>query len=261
MAQEPIVLSEIRNKEDLKKILKFIDDQGFNINAVKYPSDTSLNDYKINRIIDKANTLSVTIPNKEKLYSELSKLNNYSDMINAANNYFSKFSSKDKIKEFIDTFYVQEDDIGKVASHSYPSTKEIIEWFNFKTKYNLDDNYNDNVYYYNLDKNILKIRFGDKSNEFQKFYKLLYNEDCNKITSSRYGRKLSPGEVDDAKFGVWQNLGKIEIKFLQNGNVNLKGDLTELREYNYQHLLERTYGTHVIKYKGKTEIIKAKKEV
>ncbi len=256
MAQEPIVLSEIKNKEDLKKILKFLDNQGFYISE----GDYSLNNSKINKIINKENILDVKIPDREKLFNELSKLDNYSDMIIAANNYFSKFKSEDKIKELIDFFYVQEDDRCNVPSSS-PSTKDIIEWFNFKTKYNLDDNYRDNIYYYNLDKNILKLRFGDKTSEFQKLYKLLYNEDCNTMTTSRYGKDLKPNEVDYNKFGVWQNLGKIEIKFLQNGNVNLKGDLTELREYNYQHLLERNYGTHIIKYKGKTEIIKAKKEV
>ena len=46
MAQEPIVLSEIRNKEDLKKILKFLDEEGFNINSVKHPDDYHLNNYK-----------------------------------------------------------------------------------------------------------------------------------------------------------------------------------------------------------------------
>lgn len=248
MAKEPIVLSEIKNKEDLKKILNFLDEQGFNITGVKYPSDYALNEYRINRIIDKANVLNVTIPNRDKLFSELSKLVNYSDMVEAANNYFSKFSSKDKIKEFINTFYVQEDDIGKVASRSYTGTKELIEWFNFKTKYNLDDNYNGNIYVYNLDKNILKIRFDYEDYEFKKFYKLLYNEDCLDYSHSKYGEN---------KFGVWQNLGKIEIKFLQNGTANIKGDLTELREYYYQFLIERNYGTHMIKYKGKTEIIKA----
>jgi hypothetical protein len=255
---EPIVLSEIKNIDDLKKILKFLSDQGFNVSESGY----NLNEYKINRIIDRANVLDVTIPRRDDLYSELSKLGNYSDMINAANKYFSKFSSKDKIKEYINTFYVQEDDIGKVASHNSPSTKEIIEWFNFKTKYNLNDDFSGNIYYYNLDKNILKIRFGNNNNsDFERFYKLVYNEDCNELTTAIYGKKIGPGQVDYNKYGVWQNLGKIEIKFLQNGNANLKGDLTDIREYNYQHLIDRTYGTHMIKYKGETEFVKSKKEV
>jgi len=254
MAQESIILSEIKNKDDLKKILKFLDNQGFGITSVQHPDDYTLNNYKINKIIDNANILNIKINNRNNLFSELSKLNNYSDMVTTANNYFSKFNSKDKIKEFIDIFYIQEDEYCKVPSHTYPGKKEIIEWFNFKTKYDLNDDYNDNVYYYNLDKNFLKIKFGDNKYEFEKFYKLLYNEESSEFEHSKYGKNI---------YGTWINLGKIEIKFFQTGNVNIKGDLASLREYYYEYLTSKNnnYTNYIIKYNGKIEIIKAKKEV
>lgn len=245
MAHE-IVLSEIKNKEDLKKIVKFLEEQGFNLRESSY----SLNNDKITKIIINSNKLNLEIDGneREKLFTQLSKIENYSDMITTADAYFSRFSSDDKIYEVLQWFYIQADEQGSVPSHYSPSPKEIVEWFNFKTKYNINDNdFYDSVSYYNFDKNILKISFSDtKSWEFDKIYKLIFGEDIKPY------RKNSTGD--------WQDLGKIQIKFFLKGSANIKGDLTILKEYLYKKLIKRIYNNYIIKYNGKTEVFKKTKE-
>jgi len=246
MAQQPIVLSEIKNKEDLKKVLTFLDEQGFNVRNVQYPSDYNLHDKKIDSIINNANKLHLDIDNsnKRKLIDDLSKIENYSDMVKTADRYFSKFSNKDKITEVLNLFYILYDDRARVPTHNSPNVKDIVEWFNFKTKYNITDNYTDAVEYFNLDKNYLKIHFNDsKSWEFDKVYNIIYgekNKDYNK-----------------AHTGVWQDLGKFEIKFFLKGGANIKGDITVFKDYYYTYLTNKRnyYTTNIIKYNGKTEII------
>jgi len=245
MSQEPIVLSEIKNKEDLKKILKFISDQGFRIRD----SDYNLHDEKIGSIINRANKLNLELDDtqKRKIREELSKIENYSDMVKAADTYFSRFNSEDKIFEVLKWFYLQADELGKIPSHYSPNSKEIVEWFMFKTKHNLTDDYFGSVQYYNFDKNYLKINFNEtKRYEFDKMYNLIFGE-----KNKDYRENLA---------GEWQDLGKIQIKFFKGGGVNIKGDLTTFKEYLYKNLTKRIYNNYIIKYNQKTEIIKKPSE-
>ena len=232
---------KIKSRDDLKKIIKFLDDNGFG-----YLSEHELHEKKIAHIISNANTFNIKYD--DKLKSNLYKLTNYADIEKEAKQFFTKFNVTDKIKEYIKIFSIQSD-ASCSTPWTRPDTKDVIAWVEFKKKYNLKDEFNPStrIYYYNLDKNYIKVSFGSyKTYEFKHLYKLIFNEDCV--------------DFSDKKYGGWINLGKIEIKFFQNGYANLKGDLKKLKEYYYQYIKTKIYNdSHIIKYNDKEEILKGKR--
>ena len=233
---------QIKNKTDLKNIVDFLYENGFG-----YLRDYELHNSKIDSIINKANTLGIKYE-PEKLKSSFKHLENYSDIEKEAKQFFSKFNVDDKINEYIDIFYIQSDASYRTPSNR-PDTKEVIEWVEFKKKYNLKDEFGASRYvsYYNLDKNYFKIKFGEyESHKFENLYKLIFNENCTEFSQKKYGE--------------WINLGKIEIKFFQNGYANLKGDLKKLKDYYYKYLKRKIYNVYIIKYNGKEEILKSKND-
>lgn len=239
-------LNEIKNKEDLKKVLNFLDEQGFDPRGVQYVSVTNLHDKRVEDIFNKANKYNVDLSQEDKnmLYRLKSK-DNYSDIKIESENYFSKYNPDDKINEVINWFFIRSDDSSEVPSFNNTSAKAIVDWVKFRNKYNLIDEFNQysRVKFYNFDKPMIKIGFNDrKSWEFDKMYKLIYGEEVIKYKNS-----------DTTS---WQNLGKIEIKFFLNGNANLKGDLTLLKEYYYKYLIRKRYDNLIIRYNGKNEIFK-----
>lgn len=241
-------MEQIKSRKELEDIFKSLSDQGFG-----FFSDYEAHHKKINRIINEYNTLRVDKEDykfKEKMYS----IDDYEEAKKEAINFFSKFKPDDKIFELLNTFHLSNDDSASTPSYNYPNAKEIIKWMTFKNKYKLNDkdfDGDDTVEYFNLDKSFLKIRYSNKDYKFKQLYELIFGEECNDFLGSEYGDK----NYD------WQNLGKIEIKIFKNGYANIKGDLTKLKEYYYKTINKnRNYVHTIIKYNGKTEIIKKEKE-
>jgi hypothetical protein len=247
-------MEPIKSRKELETIFKSLSEQGFG-----YFSDYEAHQNKINKIISESNTLRVDKEDykfKEKMYST----DNYEEAKKEAINFFSKFKPNDKIFELLNTFYLSNDDSASIPSYNYPSQKEIIKWMTFKNKYKLNDkdfggsdSGSDSVEYFNLDKSFLKIHYSNKDYNFKQLYELIFGEKCNDFSGSEYG---------DKKYGIWQNIGKIDIKIYQNGYSNIKGDLTKLKEYYYKTLIQKNkiYGHTLIKYNDKIEIIKQKEE-
>jgi hypothetical protein len=228
-----INLDKIKTQAELKEILKFLDEQGFG-----YHSDWDFHQKKVNHIINNVNTHNVKYDSD--LTDKLKKLNDYDEIEKEAKIYFSKFSSVDRIMELLNEFYLAQDESVRTP-YSRPDTKDILAWSAFKKKYNLKDSIGTGVYlsFYNLDKNYLKINFGNyKGWEFKVLYKLVFNEETK--------------EFNDKKVGEWQDLGKIEIKFFQNGKANIKGDLKKLKEYYFKYL--SSGNNHIINYNKKITI-------
>jgi hypothetical protein len=228
-------MEPIKTRSDLEKILKFLEEQGFG-----YHSDYDLHNKKIDHIIGKRNTLGILYDTKFK--EELYKYKDYEEADKKAKKYFSGFSADDKIFELISSYYLQSDEVCKVPGIR-PDNKEIIEWVNFKIKYGIKNEFGEKDYtvsVYNLDKNFLKINFKKYIWDFKRMYKLIFVEDCK--------------DFDEKYYGSWQNIGKIEIKFFQNGSANIKGDTKKLKEYYYKNLKSKKINI-IIKYNDKLEII------
>ena len=232
-------LDKIKNEEDLKKVLKFLEDQGFGYQSAYW----ELHNKKIDNIVSKANTLNIKYDSslKERLY----KLKDYDEVSEEAKNFFTKFTPDDKINEFINEFYLSTDETVRTP-YSRPDAKDIIAWTDFRNKFNLQNDFgvDNHIEYYNLDKNYLKINFGSyKEWEFKRLYKLIFNEECV--------------EFEAKKVGLWVDLGKIEIKFFLNGKASIKGDLKKIKEYYYKYLKNRN-GNTIITYNKKIDITKHK---
>lgn len=232
-------LPKIKTKEDLKKLLNYLYDQGFG-----YFSDWEHHQKKITHIINKNNTLNIKYD--KKLDDEMNRLTDYDEIENQVKQYFLKFSPDDKIFELFERFNIQSDDSCSLPSNNYPDIKEIIKWNEFKNKYKLKDEYINTGGFlsfavYNLDKNFLKIRFGDESYHFNTLYKLIFNEE--------------PSDINKV-YGEWQNIGKIEIKKFQNGYANIKGDIKKFKDYYYKYLTQKIYYHTIIIYNKKQEIFK-----
>lgn len=236
-------MEPIKTKEDLKRLLKFLDQQGFG-----YFSEWELHQKKIDHILSQNNKLGINYDKKfkEKMFA----LEDYDVVEKQTKEFFSKFNVDDKIFEYTQTFSVNSDDDVHVPSYK-SDAKTIIAWVKFKEKYNLSEIFkqSDRIYFYNLDKNYLKINFGSyKEWEFKQMYKYIFNEE--------------PAPFDDKVVGKWFNLGKIEIKFWAKGGANIKGPgLRKYQEYYNRFLkdLDDRYYSCIIKFNGKLEIIEQKR--
>lgn len=229
----------IKTEEDLKRVYDLLSDQGFG-----YQNSWKAHQSKVEHIINSENTLGIKVDSHVK--DDNMKLKDYGIIGKNVKKYFSKFNSDDKIFEYINTFRLNHDARGKTPNCSRGEAKEIVEWVNFKNKYNLKDEFgcSDYIDVYNLDTNTIKLYFGESYNmyEFARFYELLFGEKCSEIEKT---------------VGIWQDLGKIEIKYFQNGNVGVKGDLKKLKDYYYRDLKKSRHHSHiVVRYNKKTEILK-----
>ena len=197
-------MEPIKTRKELEDIFNSLSDQGFG-----YFSEYEAHQKKINKIINDSNTLDLNSKEDYKFKEKMQRFNNYEEAKEEAINFFSKFKPDDRISELLNTFYLSDDDKVHTPSYSYPGSKEIIAWVAFKSKYNLKDEFGGGNYveYFNLDKSFLKIHYGDEDYKFKQLYKLILGEDCNDFYGSKYGTK---------SYGIWQELGKIEIKIYQN---------------------------------------------
>lgn len=229
-----INLKNIKSREDLKKVLKFLEDEGFG-----YTSDSDFHKKKVDKTISNYNKLNIKYD--DHLKNDLSKVSDYDQMEKDAENYFSKFGVDDKIFEIIQKFRFPEDEKAQTPS-AYPNKRDIVAWVKFKNKYDLKDDYQANEYFYvyNFDKNFLKFYFPEYSEyEFKRLYELIMQEKCN-------------DNFDSRTFGNWQDLGKIEIKFFKNRSATIKGDIGKFKDYYYKYEKNQKYG-NIILIKNKTK--------
>jgi len=239
--ENKIDIHNIKTHSELKEILKSLDDQGFG-----YHTEWEAHNKKIDKLISKNNSLNIDYDKKIK--EKLNKLDNYEEIESEIKKYFSGFNDDDKIYELLNKFYISSDISIITPSFNWPDTNQIREWFAFRKKLNLKDEFGtgNNVSYYNLDKNFLKIHYPSYGSwDFKILYKLIFGED--------------PLEFSEKRAGIWTDLGKIEIKFFMKTGPNIKGDLTKLKNYYYNILKKNRYNT-IIKYNNKIEIIKDLRE-
>ena len=236
------MFQNINNRAELKQLLDFLEEQGFG-----HMREWEIHDKKVDSLISKANKLNLAYPNsfKERFY----KLDDYNEITKELEKHFSQFSVDDKIMEYLIKFNLLTDKSIQTPSRLWPDKKEVIEWFKFKKKLGLKDEFSKGNYvnFYNLDKKTLKINFGNEGWYFEDLYKAVFNEEC-----AEFNYRVITGR--------WENLGKIEIKLYANGNADIKGDLTKLKEYYYQYITDKPNRHLIIKYNGKLEIIRDTRE-
>jgi len=242
MDEEFKISGKIKTEKDLEKIIQYLRDQGFS----PRDSDYELHNRKIENIFHKANTLVIKYDDKE-LYN-LRKIKDYDEAEKIAKKYFSRFNVDDRIFEYLQYFYIEPDASIQTPSNTYSEANTIVEWVNFKLKYNLKDVFDGSrrVEYINLDKTFIKFNFSKyKVRDFQNLYALIFNEKSNDFNFNAAG---------------WQDLGKIEIKTFAKGTAQIKGDLEKIKEYYYNYILSHKYNATILLYKGKREIFKSKGE-
>lgn len=226
----------IKTKQELEKILDDLSEQGFG-----YFNRYDAHQRKIEKIINVNNKLNVSVDSEFK--NNLQRVDDYVQAEKIAKEHFSKFKPDDKINELLKKFSIQYDDSAGIPSN-YADANEIIRWVEFRTKYNLKDEFDKgyNVQYYNLDKSFLKIYYNDNQYDFSTLYGLIYGKSCP--------------DYDRKSIGVWIDLNPLELKIFANGYANIRGDIKKFKEYFYKTLKSERYGNSIIKYNDKIEIIK-----
>jgi len=225
----------IKNENELKIILNSLRDQGFGSF-----DDYKAHNYKIDRMINYANKFNIE-QSKYRQYTEnLYNLKDYTEIENKLQSIFSNYSEIDKIKEYLDIFYVSPTIKLKLPDvNTYQQEDNIIQWVKFKTKLNLKDiNFipGKTINFYDLDKKTIKIRYKENY-EFQRLYELLFNKKCKDYK-------------DD--YGTWIDLDEIQIKLYQNGLAELSGNISQLKKYYYVELSKNTYYNYnIIIYNNK----------
>ena len=227
-------LNNIKNREELNKIFNIIYKQGFNyINS--YNNHTA----KIDNIKSKANPLNITGKdyNLHKLYDDD---DDYSTITKKLTTYYSQFGTDLKIDEYFNLFYMKADDTGSFPGSS-PRRSDSEKWIKFKKKNNIRQDPPDNtrqIYYYNFDKSYIKLNDIDSYSwyKFENLYFYLYNKKPNKI--KRHTNK-------------WYDLGEIQVKFFQNGSMNLKGNIESIIQYFLKEKINTINNVILIKYKNK----------
>jgi hypothetical protein len=234
-------LDKIGSYRDLRKIVDILSNQGFG-----YIDTYKLHQSKVDKLISSANKYGVKFDDNIKRKYQYDEKLTYDEIKNELDQYFSQFSPDTKIYELINKFYLVSDDSCMTPYGGSPSSTDIIKWHEFKTKFGLKDEfgYGNNVSVYNLDKNYIKVYFSEYSAyDFDTLYKLIFGEENIKI--------------DGKKIGVWQDIGKIEIKLFQKGTAQIKGDLSKLKEY-YFNSVNKPYRNIVIIYNKSKHILKSK---
>lgn len=244
--EDEFKIPEIKSSKDLDKIFDALYDQGFGY----VQNQDSFHKAKIDKIIHKNNKLKIDIPSS--FYYDTYKIKNYSEAEASVINHVSKFNPSDKINELIkNKFPLKYDDRCEIPEYNETKVNKVIDWFNFKAKYRLNDkdlkkyvqtkNYL-KVDIYDLDKKFIKISFGNDISDFETLYELIFNEKCS-------GLKNSSGD--------WQNIGKIEIKQFLNGTANIRGDIDKFKEYYYNKLINDVFynNVYVVSYNKTTKLI------
>ena len=124
-------------------------------------------------------------------------------------------------------------------------TNEILNLENIKRTYKLKSSefmYGSYVNIYDIDKNMLKIRFYEgKEYDFKFFYELLFNK--------------KPNDVKLLEYGKWLDLGEIQIKRYKNNNCDIKGNISDLKKHIFDYLKSFKIN-QIIVYNGQTTVTK-----
>ncbi|MCK9415227.1 hypothetical protein M0Q97_01050 [Candidatus Dojkabacteria bacterium] len=235
----------IKNSNELEIVLNSLNDQGFG-----HFNDDKAHEYKIERMIRNANKLQLDSSKYTQYTKKLYDLNDYAEIENKLQSIFSNFSEMDKIKEYLDIFSIVGNTQLKIPNKNDDDYKRIIDWFNFKTKFNLKDaNFlpDKNLYYYNLDKKTIKISYKPdyiQPYKFQNFYELIFNKKLSK--NKNYD------EILRNNIGIWLDLDEIQFKIYQNGTAEIGGNISQLKKYYYEQISkDNYYNYNIITYNNK----------
>jgi hypothetical protein len=229
-------MDKIKTTDELNKIIDELSEQGF----------SGINRYELELrkkedIIRKANTHNISKYSNDELKNDFNRTKSFEEMENIAKEYFSKFSSKNKLNEYLDMFDIIENDQGqKPSKYDYEkgTDRSIKKWEDFKNKWGIPDigDYNARVYIYDLNKNYIKVRFPNLSSwDFKQLYNMVFNEEAVLF--------------NERETGNYQNIGKLELKFYSNGNVDIKGSgLNTLKKLYKNYIPTKHYINSVILY-------------
>jgi len=234
---------EIKTKQELDQIVDYLKKQKYvpyqDHDRTIYLDSDYMHKAKIINMIDKANTLELSDIKikKDDFVRALTRETDYTEIGKKIDNYFSAYNPNDKIYELINKFWLKATDSGTPPSFTNPRKNDIIAWCKFKAKWNLNDSIivNGNpIKIYNLDSKSIRLYYSeDNLGGIKKLYKLIYNEESLDF---------------DKTYGVFLNMGQIEIKIYQNGTAELRGNLTKLKDVYYKNIKDKTYA--IIIYKG-----------
>jgi len=229
-------IKKIESRKELDELFKQINKQGFG-----YFSSYNAHKNKIDNIIFNANVMNIDDYNIREMIDDDDTYTNISKMVKK---YFSKFSNIDKIKEYLNKFYLIVDS-SSIFPSDLTSKKVILDWIKFKKKYKIPKdpiNPSYRVTFYNFDKIYIKINdYSYSWRDFVHLYKLLFNDEPKENIGN------SP------ETGIWYDLGEIEIKYFQNGTMNIKGNINKLKELYYEKIKSYSNMTTIIKINNKYE--------
>jgi len=220
---------KIKNEKELKEYISVLYDEGFG-----YINEYEFHNKKIDHIIRKENKLNIELKGSE-LKDLIKNEKDYEKIHTICRNYFSKFNSDDKIFELANRFSLIEND-SVSAPYSSPSFSEIKKYVDFREKYGCPELHPvTRIYYYDLDKNILKLRFGEYFDryKFETLYELVYNKKALEFSN---------------KISDYQNIGEIDIKLYSNGNADFKGNLKPLKDKYYSYFKTKVNHNYILIY-------------
>jgi hypothetical protein len=235
----------IKNKQELKELVDSLEQQKFTPYYEHYEKRVRIDaDYmhtaKVKDMIIKGNIHGIEKYGEYELNKILEKETDYAVIQKKIKEFFSKFNPENKIKELVGSFTFLSVDIGNPPSNWSPSKKDIIEWYQFKKKWNLKDDkiQREKVIIYNFDDKKIRINSYGHVDSFLKLYEYVY------------GKK--PLDIRWNSYGIPQNIGDIEIKIFQNDNIEIRGDIDKLKKLFYNKI-EDSGEQMVIFYNGKRE--------
>lgn len=232
----------IKNYEELEIVLNSLKNQNFG-----YFNDYNAHNHKIDHLINNANKLNLDESKYQQYTRNLYNLKDYAEIENKLQSIFSNFSEVDKIKEYLNTFRIIANVQFKIPEKNKDDYKRIIDWFNFKTKFNLKDVDflpDINLYYYNLDKKTIKISFNHPY-KFKNFYELIFNK---KLDSSKNWDYILKNN-----FSIWIDMDEIQLKIYQNGTAEIGGNISQLKKYYYDEYISKNnyYNYNIVTYNNK----------
>ena len=216
-------LKKIKSRKELEELFNAIQQQGFG-----HVSDYKAHDSKIDNLKSKANTLNVDFSEYE-INTEYNDKDSYVKIEKDLKKYFSKFKPDDKINELFQRFGMYPDS-GAYYPHGRVSENEVKKWWAFRKKVGIKEDPEGyfRLGYYNFDKKFIKLYYNESySYQFSELYELLYGEKVDDNLRNMYT-------------GGWNKYGKLEIKIIANGTMNIKGDIDIIKKYLFKKVSSQT---------------------
>lgn len=212
-------MKRIKSRKDLDDIFKELGNQGFG-----YLNSYDAHRNKISSLKADNNKLNVSDNDVDNI---IDNDDSYLIISKKLKKHYSKYSIDDKIKEYLNKFYIVPDAMIKFPYGGSTKT-DVKNWIIFKRKYKIPkdpENSTHNVQFYNLDKSFLKIHdYSFSWYDFKSLYKLLYDKEPD----------INIG--NNAHTNKWYDLGEIQLKYFQNGSINIKGNIEKLKNIYYNGL-------------------------